>query len=78
MCCSVVVFVFPVRWCFNGGGDGWILAVMLSFWWQVVASSGGIVGFGGDCWLCGFDGGRKGEREERDMSFFVFVFVYII
>ena len=74
----MVVFVFPVGWCFNGGGDGWLLVVGLSFWRQVVAGSGGIAGFGGDCWLYGFDGGREDEREERDVSFFFFFLVYII
>lgn len=24
-------FSFPVQWCFNGGGDGWISMVRLSF-----------------------------------------------
>ena len=31
----------------------------------MVAGDGGI-GFGGDCWLCGFDRGKEKEMEERD------------
>ena len=66
----VVVFCFLVLWCFNiDGGDGWLLAVGLSFssrWLLVVVVIAGCVG------LRERERNRVGreEREVREVSFF--------